>query len=482
MIAAKNPPISTNEILQKIQSVLDELATESSSLFQKPFSKEHWMRLIDAGIMMSCIPSEYGGMLSTVTTFKLLSKLSYFALPLSLRVMIIQLLFTSILVKHGNSETQREIFPKLMSGDIGGIAITEPNYGSDALNMQTGYHNTSQGYVVSGTKHWQGLSGETEWFLIAAREIKENQKAAGNIDFFLHEMKLGGMEVIEKYPTPGLLMMQYGKNKIDVNIPHHRKMIFPSGKRNPLLMDVFNTARLAFPAMGLGFLERIYEEAQAYTHSRQINRKPLSEYDLAQFRVEHLKIWRDLCLMLFEHSQQTIDVYTSVADETLLADVYKVVVSDLMLKASHSLQQLHGGMGYRQFGFPERAFADSRPFQILDGSNDILWVQIAWLVMKAMRLSQAHDFRDFLGSFEPTRLVSQDLVEDYPIINPDYEMPQRQLLKLGQFLAKAIALNCIKEVQESHLLTEDDINEITLLLNFEMKTILLSMSSGCRGL
>ncbi|MEO0869028.1 MAG: acyl-CoA dehydrogenase family protein, partial [Cyanobacteria bacterium J06642_11] len=385
---------------------------------------------------------------------------------------IIQLLFTSILVKHGTSQTKDEIMPKLMAGDIGGIAITEPSHGSDALNMQTCYTNNSQAYSISGTKHWQGLSGETEWFLIAAREKTANQKLAGNVDFFLHEMNRGGMEIIERYHTPGLLMMQYAKNSIQVDVPKYRKMMFPMGTRNPLIMDVFNTARLAFPAMGLGFLKRIYDEAKSYTSQRQINGRPLDSYDLAQFRLEHLRAWKDLCLVLFEYSIQHVNVYQSVADKTLLADFYKVLISEIMLKASHSLQQLHGGMGYRRLGFPERAFADSRPFQILDGSNDILLVQIAWLILKALKTSNADDFPRFLSGFELTKLADKDALNKLVTIQPDYTMPQRKLLQLGQLLTRLIALHCVRDIQEKNILPEESIDNAAQLLNDELGQLL----------
>lgn len=455
-------------MLQKVQEVLIKLHEKDPDLYQYPFSKENWMHLIDAGIIMSCIPVENGGRLSTATTFNLLAKLSYFALPLSLRVMIIQLLFAATLVKHANSRTKSEIFPRLMSGDIGGIAITEPAHGSDALKMETHYCTNSQGYTISGVKHWQGLSGEADWFLIAARKMEENKKPSGNVDLFLHDIRLGGMEMIERYYTPGLLMMQYGKNQINVNVPRHRKMDFPLGKRNPLIMDVFNTARLAFPAMGLGFLERIYEDAKKYTGSRQVNRHCLSEYDLVKFRLETLEMWRNLCFLLFEHSIINVDVYQSVADKTLLANVYKVVVSELMLKASHSLQQIYGGMGYRRYGFPERAFADSRPFQILDGSNDILFAQIASFVMKKKYASKVIQFSEFLEEFDFTRMAGKSVFESLSTIKVDFRIPQRKLWYLGNILARVITLSCLKEVQQYNVLAEIYIHDIETFLKTEI--------------
>ncbi|MBE7381294.1 MAG: acyl-CoA/acyl-ACP dehydrogenase [Leptolyngbya sp. SIO1E4] len=465
-------------LLGQVRSVLDDLFSKSADLYQRPFTKEHWMQLVDVGIMVPCIPSPYGGKLSTKTTFHLLAIASYFALPLSLRIMIIQLLFTSTLVKHASSATKDEIFPRLMAGEIGGIAITEPDHGSDALGMQTYYCPTHQGYSISGMKHWQGLSGETEWFLIAARAKTPDGKLAGNVDFFLHEMSQGGMQIAERYHTPGLLMMQYGKNEINVEIPTHRKLTFPSGKRNPLIMDVFNTARLAFPAMGLGFFTRIQEEAESYAELRQVNKKALKTYDLVKFRLEHLRAWKTICAVLFEHSLTLINVYQPLADKTLLADVYKVIISDLMLKASHSLQQLYGGMGYRRFSFPEMAFADSRPFQILDGSNDILSMQIAWLLIKDMQARRIDNFPQFLQAFELTKLADVSLCDRFMAISPNYDMPQRSLMQLGQLLARVVVVHCLRDAQRHQTLQEGDVECALTVLKTEMHQLFYELVSA----
>ena len=59
------------------------------------------------------------------------------------------------------------------------------------------------------------------------------------------------------------------------------------------------------------------------------------------------------------------------------ANATKAVLTDMMQSVAQSLLQLTGAIGYRRDHIAGRAVADSRPFQIFEGSNDVMYSQIA---------------------------------------------------------------------------------------------------------
>jgi hypothetical protein len=61
----------------------------------------------------------------------------------------------------------------------------------------------------------------------------------------------------------------------------------------------------------------------------------------------------------------------------LAANIVKVTTSDLLQMAAQSAVQLYGGQGFRKDHYVGKAFVDSRPFQIFEGSNDVLYEAIA---------------------------------------------------------------------------------------------------------
>ena len=67
---------------------------------------------------------------------------------------------------------------------MGGLMITEPDYGTDALNMQTTYVEHDDHYHIEGVKHWGGLTGWADLWLVTARRQGENGLLR-DIDFFI---------------------------------------------------------------------------------------------------------------------------------------------------------------------------------------------------------------------------------------------------------------------------------------------------------
>ena len=62
--------------------------------------------------------------------------------------------------------------------------ITEPDYGSDALNMKTQNKLEGEKYHIKGTKHWQGLTGMADYWLVTSRNINAEGALARDVDFY----------------------------------------------------------------------------------------------------------------------------------------------------------------------------------------------------------------------------------------------------------------------------------------------------------
>ncbi|MFB6098442.1 MAG: acyl-CoA dehydrogenase family protein, partial [Salinibacter sp.] len=107
------------------------------------------------------IPEEYGGRGGHVHECQaILATASYQSLALSLTLGINGALFLQPLTKYGSEAIKGPIFDRFIEEkNLGGLMITEPDYGTDALNMQTSYTKGDGTYHLQGTKHWAGLTG-----------------------------------------------------------------------------------------------------------------------------------------------------------------------------------------------------------------------------------------------------------------------------------------------------------------------------------
>src|SRR5690625_5645862 len=97
---------------------------------------------------------------------------------------------------------------------------TEPYISSDALKMNTSfiYDENSESYKIEGLKHWAGLTGWADFWLITARSRNEDGELSRDIGFFIHDSSNGGIDVLEYYKNLGLYMLPYGRNKIDITV------------------------------------------------------------------------------------------------------------------------------------------------------------------------------------------------------------------------------------------------------------------------
>ena len=105
--------------------------------------------------LSACIPSQYGGRGGHIhESLAMLAASSYESLALALTFGINWALFLQPVAKYAQEETKGPIFKRfLRDKTMGGLMITEPDYGTDALHMKTAYVESERHYHVQGTRH-----------------------------------------------------------------------------------------------------------------------------------------------------------------------------------------------------------------------------------------------------------------------------------------------------------------------------------------
>lgn len=390
------------------------------------------------------IPEEYGGRgAETHEALAMLEASSYESLPLSLMMGINGALFLQPVVNYGSEEIKQPIFDRfLYENNMGGLMITEPDFGSDALHMETSFRQV-QGengvqYKVTGTKHWAGLTGAADFWLITARKSNGNGELGRDIGFFIHDSKRGGIEVEEYYKNLGLYMLPYGRNKIDITVPEEYKLK-PKTIGIKMMLDVLHRSRLQFPGMGIGFLKRMMDEAVSHCKERFVGGQSLFNYDQVKKRLNRLQSSFTICSAMCAFTSKNVPITKDVSNMDLSANAIKTYTTDLMQQAAQSLLQLTGAKGYRLDHIAGRSLIDSRPFQIFEGSNDILYQQISESVLKNMRRLKLTNLYNFLSEFRLTERASGYFSEllDFKI---NQKLAQNKMVQLGRILSRVISL------------------------------------------
>ncbi len=422
-----------------------ERNSNSKEIIQRNFSPEMLKSIMDHKPLSVAIPTEFGGRgLHVKECLGLLEAASYESISLTLIFGINFALYLEPLAKYGHHVDKAPIYNRFLTeGKMGGLMISEPLYGSDALSMQTSHVKDGDNFKIQGTKHWQGLTGMADFWLVASRAQTSSGDLGRDISLFHVDISKENqnISVEEYYNNYGLYPIPYGKNKIDVLAPE-QNMLVPETTGIKMLMDTLHRSRMQFPGMAMGFLKRATEEATKYCNERLVRGNSLFQFDKVNHQVAQLQNACTICSAMCYRSALTSGYKEDLALFGVEANTIKASVTDLMQSAAQTLTQVQGGNGYKLENLGARAIMDSRPFQIFEGPNEMLFSQISEGFTKAMARKKNTNLNDYLSEHDLC-LQSAPLFKEDLNINVERSIPQRKHVVLGRVIAKVIIANYV---------------------------------------
>jgi len=396
------------------------------------------------------IPSRHGGRGEHVHEgLAMLERTAYDSLAMSLTLGINGALFLQPVAKYGSDDIHGPIFERFLDHqNMGGLMMTEPDYGSDALSMQTSWTEEGDRYRIRGTKHWAGLTGLADYWLMTARGRDEDGKLSRDVDFFVLDAHRPSEAVVveERFENLGLYAIPYGRNRVDVSVPSAQRLT-PKRSGLKMMLDLLHRSRIQFPGMALGFLRRMADEAMAHVHERQVGGRSLLAYDQVQRRIARLQASVTVASAMCVFASSRAGVDQDLSKEGLPANIVKATVTDRMQEGAQSVLQLMGAKGYRLDHISGRGLVDSRPFQIFEGSNDILYEQIATATLQAMRKAKEPRLAAFLAATDWASRAA-DRLEASLDVRIDTELPQRRLVDFGRLIGQIASLEMVVELGE----------------------------------
>ncbi|MDR3653912.1 MAG: acyl-CoA/acyl-ACP dehydrogenase [Paludibacter sp.] len=434
-------------------------------------------QIMDCNPLSVAIPTEYGGRGGKVgDSLELLSAASYESLALSLTLGINSALFLQPFAKYGQDCMKPEVFGRFLHNqNMGGLMITELGFGSDALNMQTSYTEDVDHYHLKGTKHWAGLTGQADYWLLSARKQTEQGGLQRDIDFFVCDNTQPNqkIQVEEYFENLGLYQIPYGRNNVNVRIPKIQRLI-PHTNGVQMMLDLLHRSRLHFPGMGLGFVKRMLDEAITHCQTRLVGGKSLFSYDQVQQHLARLQANFTIISAFCKHSSGVAGIENDLTPLGLEANIIKTVTTDLMQDSSQTLLTLVGAKGYKLNHIAGRGTVDSRPFQIFEGSNDILYAQIGEALVKLMKNAKETGLYIYLGGHRLAQNAAKYL-KDLLSFDIDIQMPQRKLVELGRVLSRIVSMDLVIKMGDAGFRT-DLIDGAISILRQEITTLISHFS------
>ena len=345
----------------------------------------------ELGFFGSSIPSGYGGTdMGYLTMVVLTEELSAASLIAGSLLTRCEILSRAILV--GGTERQKEEWlPKLASGELlVGIAITEPDIGSETAAVQCkatpAEGANGPGFKINGAKAWATFAGRADVLALLARTGSEPGNRGLSLLIvpkersFDHKFEFrqtdGGVITGEAIPTPGYRgMHSYVVNFENYFVPAENVVGEEGGlgRGNQLMLGGLQAGRLQTGGRACGVAQASLEKACQYTTQRVQFAKPISEFQLTQYRIGQIATRIAAARQFTYHVARTMD---PTGKAPLLPAMAKLFASDVAVWASQEAQLLHGGWGYAEEDRISRYVADAQVLPIFEGVKATLELKV----------------------------------------------------------------------------------------------------------
>jgi (2S)-methylsuccinyl-CoA dehydrogenase len=349
--------------------------------------------LAELGCFALSIPAEYGGFAEggendLLNMVLVTEELSRGSLGVAGSLITRPEIIGTAIEKGGTEEQKQRWLPRIASGEkMCGVAVTEPNYGSDVAGIKVTATRDGDDWVLNGVKTWCTFGGRAEYLLVLARTDEDRSKGHKGLSLFVvdkprfdgHEWVAeqdgGGKMDARAIPTLGYRGMHSFEISIDAwRVPHENLIGMDDGmgKGFYLQMQAFANARLQTAARALGVMQSALEEAVTYAKDRDVFGTPLADYGLTR-----TKIARMACLIAANRAF-AVDVARSLArgEGQLEASQVKQLACRSAEWVTRESQQIHGGYGYAEEYTVSRLFVDARVLSIFEGADEVLALRV----------------------------------------------------------------------------------------------------------
>jgi acyl-CoA dehydrogenase family protein 9 len=298
------------------------------------------------------------------------------------------------LLLFGTDEQKRKWLPDLVSGrKLAAFALTEPEAGSDAANVQTSATPSAdgKGFVLNGQKRYITNGAIAEFLTVMARTPVAGRDG-GAITAFVVTPDMPGFEVVEprmeKLGVRGTATAKLAFR--DMYVPRENILGQP-GKGLKLALTVLDFGRTTFGACCTGAAKTCLRLASQHARKRRQFGRSLAEFELMQKKLALVAAWTYTMEAMTTVTAGLID--RGLEDYMLETAMLKVWSTERLWLIVNDAFQIHGGAAYFTDLPLERMLRDHRINQIGEGANEVLLSFIGLVGMRSpgMRLKEVAD-------------------------------------------------------------------------------------------
>ena len=329
----------------------------------------------ELGLFGATIPAEYGGLgLAAATYAEIVMRIAAVWMAIT-GIFNSHLMLALAIERFGTPAQKARWLPRLASGEVrGGLALTEPDAGTDLQAIRTSARREGAEYVIDGTKTWISNGVEGSCFALLVKTDPRAEPRHRGMSLFIAP-KRDGLKVGRKLGKLGYRSIDSAELVFDgYRVPADHLVGEAEGQGFYQATGGLLLGRINVAARGVGVAEAALRLATDYARVRKTFGKPICEHQAIQLKLAEMATRARAARLLTLDAARAFDRGERC---DLEAGMAKYFASEAALDNSTEALRIHGAYGYSTEYDVERLYRDAPLLCIGEGTNEMQRIIIA---------------------------------------------------------------------------------------------------------
>jgi alkylation response protein AidB-like acyl-CoA dehydrogenase len=326
------------------------------------------------GLFGATIGTQYGGMgLSAVTYSRIVEAVSAVWMSVS-GIFNSHLIMCAAIEKFGTDDLKQAYLPRMATGELrGGIALTEPDCGTDLQAIRTRADLEGQTYVIRGTKQWITNSVQGNVLAVLVKTDLNATPRHKGMSLLLVEKSMGYRA--RKLKKLGYRGVDTGEVQFDdVRVPAANLIGVKEGRGLQQILSGLALGRINVASRGVGVADAALQASLEYARVRETFGQPIGQHQAIAIKLADMATRVEASRLLTEKAARAYDAGERCDVEAGMAKLF--ATESAMENASEALR-IHGAYGYSPDNVVERYYRDAPLLVVGEGTNELQRLIIA---------------------------------------------------------------------------------------------------------
>ncbi|MFN4112491.1 MAG: acyl-CoA dehydrogenase family protein [Sphingomonadaceae bacterium] len=331
--------------------------------------------MAEMGLFGATIGQEYGGLGLPASTYaKIVMRIANHWMAIT-GIFNSHLIMAAAVERFGTAAQKAKWLPRFATGEIrGGLALTEPNAGTDLQAIRTIAVRDGDDYVINGTKTWISNALNGSCFALLVKTDPDASPRYKGMSLFIAD-KREGFTTGKKFDKLGYKAIDSAELIFDnYRIPADQLIGEKEGEGFFQATGGLELGRINVAARGVGLAEGSLRLATEYAQQRETMGKPIAQHQAIQLKIGEMATRARAARLLTLDAAEAYDRGERCDKEAGMA---KFFASEAAVENSQDAMRVFGGYSYSKEYDIERFYRDSMLMCIGEGTNEMQRIIIA---------------------------------------------------------------------------------------------------------